>query len=261
MALCATNLPAYLAAIQEARMPRRLRIIFPQLPHHIIQRGHSRDAVFFSDAHRVDYLGTLGECRAMFGLRVYAYCLMDNHIHLIVDPRDDVACISASMKRLAGRHSRRLNAERGSSGSLWEGRFKCSVIDTDRYLLTCGRYVDQNPVRAKMVLRPGEYSWSSYRGRAGLTDSPLLDPDPVLDALSPDATRRAAIYRALADVPVPDADLELIRDSANHDRVTGTDEFALRLRGISGQEVTVRKRKRRWRRKPRELVEPARIPR
>lgn len=238
-------------------MPRRLRIVFPQLPHHIIQRGHSRDAVFFSDAHRVDYLGTLGECRATYGLRVYAYCLMDNHVHLIIDPRDDVASISASMKRLAGRHSRRLNAELGSSGSLWEGRFKCSVIDTDRYLLACGRYVDQNPVRAKMVARPGEFIWSSYRGRAGLLDSPLLDPDPVLNALSPDAARRVAIYRALADIPVPPTELELIRNSANHNRVTGTDEFALRLQGISGHDVTARKRKRRWRRKPRDIAREA----
>jgi putative transposase len=243
----------YVRVTLEARMPRRLRIVFPHLPHHIIQRGHSRRSVFFSDAHRVDYLGTLGECRASMGIRLFAYCLMDNHVHLIIDPGGDVSAISKTMKRLAGRHSRRLNAERGSSGSLWEGRFKCSVIDTDRYLLTCGRYVDQNPVRAGIAAGPGDYLWSSYRGRAGLFESPLLDPDPVIATLSPDPARRAEIYRALATLPVPDADVTLIRDAARHNLVTGTDDFALRLRHDSGHDIAVRRRERRWRRRPRDV--------
>jgi putative transposase len=231
-------------------MPRRIRIIFPRFPHHIIQRGHSRRDVFFSDAHRVDYLGTLGECRALFGLRIYAYCLMTNHVHLIVDPRDDPASLSALMKRLAGRHSRRLNAERGTSGSLWEGRFKCSVIDTDRYLLACGRYVDQNPIRARMVERPGAYPWSSYRARAGLFENPLLDVDPVLEGLSPDPTRRAALYRALADIPVPEKELLLIREAAQHNRVTGDEDFAKGLNHASGIEVASKRQPRRWQRRP-----------
>jgi putative transposase len=237
-------------------MPRRIRLVFPRLPHHVIQRGHSRHAAFFSDAHRVDYLGTLAECRVLFGLRVYAYCLMTNHVHLIVDPRDDPASISALMKRLAGRHSRRVNAERGTSGSLWEGRFKCSVIDTDRYLLTCGRYVDQNPVRAGIVATPRDYPWSSYCARAGLAANPIIDPDPALEALSPNASRRAEIYRSMAEVPVLTTELDRIREAAEHNRVTGSDHFARSLSHPSGVPIMAERQQRRWRRRPPDAESP-----
>lgn len=221
-------------------MPRRLRLIFPGLPHHVIHRGHSRNAVFFSDSDRVDYLGTLAECRALFALRVYAYCLMTNHVHLIVDPGDDPRHISLLMQRLAGRHSRRTNAARGTSGSLWEGRFKCSVIDTDRYLLACGRYIDQNPVRARMVSRPSDYRWSSYPARAGMLASPFLDPDPAIEALSADEHRRRLIYRKLADTPVDDADLELIRTAAQRNQLTGDAAFVEKIRALHGVDVPPR---------------------
>ncbi len=219
-------------------MPRRARIAIPHLPHHVIQRGHRRNAVFFSDSDRVDYLGTLAECRANFGLLVYAYCLMDNHVHLIVDPRDDPSHLSSMMKRLAGRHTRRLNAARGWSGSLWESRFKCSPIDSQAYLLACGRYVDQNPVRARMVSAPYEYPWSSYRARAGHIESPLLDLDPALDALSPRRARRFEMYRALAALPVPDDDLALIRGASQRNQLTGDGGFTSEILNEHGIEVS-----------------------
>jgi len=132
-------------------MPRRARIAFAGYPHHIVQRGHNRDAVFFSEFDRMDYLATLQECREEFALKIYGYCLMTNHVHLIVDPGDRAGNLSSAMKRLAGRHSRRMNRLLDRSGAFWERRFHCSPIETNRYLLTCGRYVDQNPVRAGLV--------------------------------------------------------------------------------------------------------------
>jgi putative transposase len=207
-----------------------------------MQRGHCRNAVFFSDSDRVDYLGTLGECRVLLGVRVYAYCLMDNHVHLLVDPLDDASNLSALMKRLAGRHTRRLNAARGWSGSLWESRFKCSPIDTETYLLTCGRYVDQNPVRARMVESPGDYAWSSYRARAGHIESPLLDLDPALDALSPRSDRRFEMYRALTAIPVPDADLRLIRGASQRNQLTGGADFLDVVRTDHGLDIPARER-------------------
>jgi putative transposase len=222
-------------------MPRRARLAIPHLPHHVIQRGHRRGAVFFSDNDRIDYLGTLGECRLTLGIRVYAYCLMDNHVHLIVDPREDPSNLSSMMKRLAGRHARRLNAARGWSGSLWESRFKCSPIDSDAYLLACGRYVDQNPVRARMVSAPYEYAWSSYRGRAGHIENPLLDLDPALDALSPRQARRFEMYRALAAIPIPDDDLELIRGASQRNQLTGGRGFTNQILDEYGLEVSARR--------------------
>jgi putative transposase len=97
-----------------------------------VQRGHSRGDVFFSDFDRLDYLATLQECRRSLGLRLYAYCLMTNHVHLLVDPGAKAASLSTLMKTLAGRHTRRMNRLLGRSGSMWEGRFHCSPIDTNR---------------------------------------------------------------------------------------------------------------------------------
>jgi putative transposase len=232
-------------------MPRRARVAIPHLPHHLLQRGHCREAVFFSDADRIDYLGTLAECRVLFDIRVYAYCLMDNHVHLLVDPLDDATRLSALMKRLAGRHSRRLNAARGWSGSLWEGRFKCSPIDTERYLLACGRYIDQNPVRARMVARPSDYRWSSYRARAGLVHSPFLDPDPALQALSPHLDKQHEIYRSIASATLTDEELQRIRGACQRNQLTGEDDFIDRIRNEQDLDVPARKPGR-----PRKAVTP-----
>ena len=222
-------------------MPRRPRVAIHHLPHHLIQRGHRRNAVFFSDSDRVDYLGTLGECRAMLGLRVYAYCLMDNHVHLLIDPRDDASNLSVLMKRLAGRHTRRLNTARGWSGSLWESRFKCSPIDSEVYLLTCGRYIDQNPVRARIVKSPEDYRWSSYRARAGHIESQVLDLDPALEALSSNANRRFEIYRMLTSIAVPDSDLCLIRGASQRNQLTGDDHFLDFVRTEHSLDIPARK--------------------
>jgi putative transposase len=220
-------------------MPRRLRISIPNMPHHLIHRGHRQQNIFFSDGDRTDYLGTLAECRALFGIKVFAYCLMTNHVHLILDPGAEPANLSWTMKRLAGRHSRRLNAAHGWRGTMWEGRFKCSLIDSDRYLLTCGRYVDQNPVRARMVSTPDAYSWSSFRARAGILSSPLLDSDPALDALSSSPESRARVYRILAGTPLADDELEFIRESTQRNRALGDDAFVETIRTKTGCDISV----------------------
>ncbi|MEO8016964.1 MAG: transposase [Pseudomonadota bacterium] len=223
-------------------MPRRTRIAIAYFPHHIVQRGHRRADVFFSDLDRADYLNTLVECRSAMGLKVYAYCLMSNHVHLVVDPGADSSGISRLMKRLAGRHARRLNTIHGWSGALWESRFKCSPIDTDRYLLACGRYVDLNPVRAKIVSTPEEYSWSSYRARAGLAECPFLDPDPSLLALAHTEDRRAACYRQIAAMPFDESDLRLIRGQLQRNQLTGDDQFVQTVLRHAGIHVPIRQR-------------------
>jgi putative transposase len=119
-------------------MPRRARIAVAHYPHHLVQRGHNRRAVFVTDRDRLTYLETLREFRAeLGGLKIYGYCLMTNHVHLIVDPGDDSTNLGLLMKRLAGRHARRINRLERRTGTSWEGRFKCSPIESDRYLLAC----------------------------------------------------------------------------------------------------------------------------
>lgn len=223
-------------------MPRKSRIAVANLPHHIVQRGHCRNAVFFSDFDRNDYLGTLAECRAAMELKIHAYCLMTNHVHLIVDPGTEAANISELMKCVAGRHSRRLNARNAWSGSLWEGRFKCSPIDSDRYLLACGRYVDLNPVRAQLVARPEDYRWSSYRARAGHTSCAFLDEDPALLALRATSARRHELYRELAAAPLDEHELQLIRGSVQRNQLTGEQDFVEEVDSEFGVRVSNRTR-------------------
>ena len=179
-------------------MPRKSRIAFPNLPHHLVHRGHSRRDVFFGDFDRTDYLTTLAECRRALEIKIYGYCLMNNHVHLLVDPGAESGNISNLMKRLAGRHARRINLRHSWSGSLWESRFKCRPIDTDRYLLTCGRYVDLNPVRAGLVQAPEDFAWSSYRARCGLSPCEWLDMEDGRGKSQVESNNRPKRNRRLA---------------------------------------------------------------
>ena len=113
------------------------------------------------------YLETLRTCKEELEVKVYGYCLMANHVHLIVEPGAECQSVGHLIKRLTGRQTRYVNRLERRSGSLWEGRYRSSPIETDAYLLACNRYVELNPVRAGMVEAPGEYAWSSYRQKAG----------------------------------------------------------------------------------------------
>ena len=129
----------------------------PNTPHHIVQRGHNKQVVFVSDDDYQYYLENLFEWKAQLNCKVYAWCLMTNHIHLVINPGDEVDNLGKLMKRLAGKQTRYVNRLERRSGSLCEGRYKSSPIETDTYLLACCRYVELNPVRAKMVEKPEEY--------------------------------------------------------------------------------------------------------
>ena len=119
-------------------MPRRARVIVPNCPHHIVQRGHNRNVVFVSDDDYRYYLENLIEAKVELGIQVYAFCLMTNHVHLIVEPNDGVASVAELMKRLAARQTRYVNKLERRTGSLWEGLYKISPIERDSYLVECG---------------------------------------------------------------------------------------------------------------------------
>lgn len=219
-------------------MPRIARIALPNYPHHLVQRGHNRRDVFFSDADRTAYLETLVEFREELALKVYGYCLMTNHVHLIVDPGDDGANLGRLMKRLAGRHTRRINRRMNRSGTLWGGRFKCSGIETDRYLLTCLRYVDLNPVRAGLVAHPGEFRWSSYRAHSGTVGTAWLDEDPATLAWSENPDRRRERYRNFVAEGEDDLELKLIRGSLQRGQLTGSDQFVDSIEAGLGRVIS-----------------------
>ena len=126
-------------------MPRIGRVVLPEYPHHIVQRGHDRNVVFASASDYQYYLRTLTEFKDVFGVRVYAYCLMTNHVHLLLSPSDHKG-LGLLMKRLAGRQTRYRNKLEGRSGTLWESRYRSSVVKVEQYLLACVRYIELNPV-------------------------------------------------------------------------------------------------------------------
>ena len=160
-------------------MPRLSRIILPNQPHHIIQRGHNKQDVFLSEDDYRYYLENLNDWKQRLGCKIYAYCLMTNHGHLIIDPGSKATSLSLLMKRVAGRQTRYVNRRYRRTGTLWEGRYKSSPIETDAYLLACCRYVELNPVRAHIVRLPEQYQWSSYRSKVGLAEWSGLDQIPV----------------------------------------------------------------------------------
>ena len=221
-------------------MPRKARVILSNTPHHIVQRGHNRKAVFIEQADYRYYLDNLLEWKEKLDCKVYAYCLMTNHVHLIIDPGETSANLSRLMKRLAGRQTRLVNTVEARTGSLWEGRFKCSPIEIHRYLLTCCRYVELNPVRARMVVSAGDYKWSSYRGKIGLAQDPVIDRDSCYQALGHDeATRRQAYAEWVNCGDVVD-DIKFIRAALKRGQLTGSGQFVDEVEQRSGLRVEQR---------------------
>lgn len=221
-------------------MARTARMAAPNLPHHLCQRGHNGRAVFFGSRDYEAYMETLAVFRAESGVKIYGYCLMTNHVHLIVDPGRDPGNLGLLMKRVAGRHTRRLNWLQKRSGTIWGGRFKCSPIETERYLLTCLRYVDLNPVRARLVGSAPDYPWSSYRAHVGDTSCEWIDVDPV-SAQVRDEARRQQRYREFVAEGENELELKFIRESLQRGHVTSCEEFAEALASDLGVELPERR--------------------
>ena len=163
-------------------MPRLARVVIPNIPYHITQRGNRRDDVFFDDEDREFYLQTLKEYAKKFEVDVWAYCLMTNHIHLILKP-STAKGLQQVLKPLHMRYAQYINKKMGWKGHLWQGRFFSSPLD-EAYTYSAIRYVEQNPVRAKMVNDASEYIWSSARAHLGLASDEILSPIPSSHAPS-----------------------------------------------------------------------------
>jgi putative transposase len=153
-------------------MPRTARVVLAGVPHHVTQRGNRRQDVFFSDGDRAAYLGWLAYYCQRFHLEVLAYCLMSNHVHLVIVPESESA-LEQLFRPLHTRYAQRVNRGRGWSGHLWQGRYFSSALD-ERYLWASMRYVERNPVRACIVCRAQDYRWSSAPAHCKLVDDYVL---------------------------------------------------------------------------------------
>ena len=206
-------------------MPRSARIILPHTPHHIVQRGHNRQTVFVSDDDYNYYRENLIEFKREFNCRIYAYCLMTNHVHLIIDPGDNPEMLSQLMKRVAGRQTRYVNKLEKRTGSLWEGRFKSSIVSPSEYLPACCRYIELNPVRAGVVVNPADYKWSSFNCLAHGKSDLVVDQRPCYTSLGENGPERQEAWKAYVSDTIADYELKLIRDALQRGQVTGGDKF------------------------------------
>lgn len=141
----------------------------------MVRRGNNRQPIFFEEADNLAYLAWLNESAERYDCAIHAYVLMTNHVHLLLTPKD-AQSVSRMMQYLGRRFVPYINHRYGRSGTLWEGRFKSSLVQSEAYLLACARNIELNPVRAAMVARPAEYRWSSHRANAGGNTDALLRP-------------------------------------------------------------------------------------
>jgi len=221
-------------------MPRVLRLSLPGVPLHVVQRGNNRQDVFFHRSGYTYYLKKLFESAKLYEVSVHAFVCMTNHVHILATPAEKNG-VSRMMQRLGSIYAASANALFHRTGSLWEGRFKSSLIDSDRYCLACYRYIELNPVRAGMVKHPGDYPWSSYRSNALGDGRYPIEPRREWLALG---ITRAQCQKRYADLVNEQLDPELlgrVRYGVRKGLPTGSDQFnteveqALNVRLTSGR--------------------------
>lgn len=204
-----------------ARLPRYFA---ENQPQHVIQRGNNREPIFGAEADYRFYLYCLQEAAERHDLAIHAYVLMTNHVHLLATPGAETS-LPKTLQSVGRRYVQHFNYTYGRTGTLWEGRYRATVIDSDRYLLACMRYVELNPVRARMVRHPRDYPWSSCRPHAYGNVDPIVHDHALYEMLGRSATVRQRTYRELLRTPIPQADIEALREATNKAWVLGDQSF------------------------------------
>ena len=216
-------------------MARQPRIDLAGIPQHIIQRGNNREPCFFAVADRQCYLKWLHMAAEKYGGLVHAYVLMTNHVHLLATGNERGA-LSRMMQSLGRRYVRYVNSNYHRTGTLWEGRYKSSLVDSDRYLLTCYRYIELNPVRAGFAKTPGDYRWSSFHHNARGVRNAVVTPHTTYLSLGKSAAARQSAYRALFRKPIGD-DIEAIRTHVAQGKPLGSETFRNQVEAVLNRRV------------------------
>jgi putative transposase len=217
-------------------MPRMPRLTLAGQAHHVIQRGNNRQAIFFCDADRRFFLSQLAEALVAHGCELHAYVLMTNHIHLLMTPgRDDA--IGRLMQSLGRRYVGYINRNYARTGTLWEGRFKSTIVDAEDYVMACYRYIEANPLRARMVARADDHAWSSYGANAGGRREPMLTPHGVYLSLGATPKDRQAAYRDTFAEGLSDDLVQTLRDATQRGWVPGSERFQKHIAAVLGRRV------------------------
>lgn len=208
----------------------------PGYPIHAVARGVNRQPVFFEASDYSLYLAVIRWAAARYGCAVHAYVLMTNHVHLLMTP-DSKSSIPRVFQAVGRNYVQSVNRKYDRTGTLWEGRYRPSLVDSDAYALSCYRYIELNPVRAGLAANPALYAYSSYRCNAlGVVD-PVVTPQASYLALGSDMPSRQAAYASLFSSPFEEAELSAIRDSLNRCGVLGTEKFKSEVEAVLGHSV------------------------
>ncbi len=221
-----------------ARLPR---YFVEGQAQHIIQRGNNREPIFADDSDIHFYNECLQEAAEQQGLAIHAYVLMTNHVHILATP-DTAQSISKTLQSLGRRYVQYFNQTYGRTGTLWEGRYRATLIDSERYLLTCMRYIELNPVRAGMVKHPLDYPWSSYAANARGGEDKLVSPHSLYKRLGRNPQARQSAYRQLFRAALGKGELDAIREATNTGWVLGNDRFREKIEQLSGRRTAPKPR-------------------
>lgn len=216
-----------------ARLPR---LVIPQALHHVIQRSHDGVALFRDVEDHQRFIGWLAEGGKLFQVQVHAYVLMPDHVHLLMTPVDDTGL--GKMMQWVGRHYvPYFNRKYQRSGSLWQGRFKATVIEGERYFLPCSIYIESNPVRARLVQEAEDYPWSSYRHHIGLQTDPLIADHSLYWALGNTPFQREAAYKERMAQSFADADIDAMMKATLKGWMLGSAQFKAEMAKLTERRI------------------------
>ena len=218
-------------------MARLARVSVPGYPYHVIQRGNNRQRIFTSDADRVVMCDLLSENATRFEVAIHAYVLMDNHFHLLLTP-STADGLPRMMQALGRKYVRHFNDAHQRSGTLWEGRYKSALVQTERYLMACMVYLDLNPVRAGLVSRPLDYPWSSHAHYVGARIDRLITPHALVWELGNTPFDRESRYRELVQAGVSERQRAVLGQAVTNGWVIGDDSFVARLQAVTVRRLT-----------------------
>lgn len=217
-------------------MARLTRLYLPGCAQHVIQRGNNREACFYAEADYKAYLSFLKDSAKKYDVVIHAFVLMTNHVHLLVTPKGEQG-VSRMMQAQGRKYVQYFNFCYERTGTLWEGRYKSTLVDAEHYLLTVYRYIELNPVRANMVAHASEYPWSSYRANSLGKEIQLLTPHPKYKQLGKTEEERQSAYRALFRGRMAEREIEEIREATNKSWALGNDRFKEQIEAKTGRRA------------------------
>lgn len=216
-------------------MARQPRFFVPGETQHVIQRGNNRAPIFAGEQDYHFFLDCLRKACVVHGVLAHAYVLMTNHLHLLATPMHELS-LPRTLQSVGRRYVQFFNSTYRRTGTLWEGRYRASVVDSERYLLTCMRYIEMNPVRAGMVEHPRDYPWSSHRANAQGVPDPLVTAHELYCRLGRSLMERQQAYRELFRLQLPATDVQTIREATNKNWALGDERFTQRIGEVSGRQ-------------------------